>query len=87
MGETTDRDLYLDLYWIADAVFKHVCRENENKTMDLQKCSMINIVSVIEIFKNKVQKWILEAVWRLFCVSFVDAPVVLPKQITGKTRK
>ena len=37
--------------------------------------------------KKKAQKWILEAVWRLFCVSFVDAPVVLPKQITGKTGK
>ena len=37
--------------------------------------------------KQEFNKWILEAVWRLFCVSFVDTPVVLPKQITGKAGK
>ena len=36
---------------------------------------------------KKIHKWILQAIWRLLCVSFVDAPVVLPKQITGKTGK
>ena len=36
-----------------------------------------------EILK-KVQEWILEAVWMLFCVSCVDTPDVFSKQITGK---
>ena len=41
MGATTNRDLYMDLYWIACAVLRNVRRENENdnenKTLDLQK--------------------------------------------------
>ena len=32
--------------------------------------------------KTKVQKWIIEVVWRLFCVSFVRDTLVFPKQIT-----
>ena len=51
MVHSTDRDLY----WIADAVFINVPRENENenenenKTLDLQKFSIINMTSVTEI--------------------------------------
>ena len=32
--------------------------------------------------KTKVQKWILEVVWRLFCVSFVRDTLMFPNQIT-----
>ena len=37
---STDRDLY----WIADAVFINIRRENENKTLDLQKFSALIIL-------------------------------------------
>ena len=35
---------------VADAVFINVRRENEDKTLDLQTFSMINMISVTEIF-------------------------------------
>ena len=41
MGATTDQYLYLDLYWIGDAVFINARREKkrkeyENKNLDLR---------------------------------------------------
>ena len=47
MVYSTDRDLY----WIADAVFIIIRREKENKTLDLQTFSMINMTIVTEILK------------------------------------
>ena len=37
--------------------------------------------------KKKAQKWILEAVWRLFCVSFVDASRCVAKTNNGQVGK
>ena len=75
MGATTDRDLYLDLYWIADAVFINDRRENENESKNFQ---------VWLKYLKKAQKLILGAVWRLFCISFVDTPVVIAKTNNGQ---
>ena len=84
MGATTDQYLYLDLYWIGDAVFIDVRREkkteNENNHLDLQKFSMINMTSVNKILK-KLVKWILDAVQRWFCVMI---PLIHPLYCQNK---
>ena len=47
MVYSTDRDLCR----ISDAVYINISRENENKTLDLQTFSMVNMTSVTEILK------------------------------------
>ena len=71
-----------DLYWIADTVFINIRRENENKTLDLQKSSMINMTSVTEMLKIDTEvnsRSSLKVILFLFCWC----TFVLPKQNIG----